>query len=205
MIEQGIVRVLVVAIVMVVGAGGCGDKKSSSKDNATKEDESDRKSGDKKEEKSPGKSSGAPRFAQPAGPDGLKAVLAEMQKPDAKAEEVLAKLKPDAADYEATFDAETAKKVQKHVEELMGKTKELGLKPDAEIVIKASGTSEEFKEWKEGSPVVGHCPGGYENLGKSMKPGNTFYCVKVGSISLDVFAHVNGHWVWFPKAFRAVR
>lgn len=148
--------------------------------------------------------SNTPRLDYPNTDDGLKALLGEFTKPNAKPDEVLAKLKPDTADYEAAFDASAAKSIQEQSDKMFDKGGS-GFKPDDAITIKASGSTEDFKEFKAGSPVEQGCPGGYRRVGPVMKPNMKFYCVKIGGTSLDAFAYVNGHWVLFPKPFRALK
>jgi hypothetical protein len=146
--------------------------------------------------------SGAKRLDHPGTADGLKALLTtHFASAGAKPADVVTALKPDAADYAAVFDGDAATKVQANTDKMLATPPaELG-KPGDEIQV-FSVTVDDLKTESEASKG---CPGGYTRIAGNLKSGVTLYCTKVGSISYDVFSHVNGHWVWFPKAFRALR
>lgn len=142
----------------------------------------------------------AARLSYPATADGLKSLLeTEFTKSDTKA--TVAALMPSDADYGAVFTSEAADKVKANTAKLLASPPEsLGKSGDAVIVAAAS-----VDDLKAGTGDAEKCPGGYKKMADSIKPGTTLYCTKVGSISYDAFAYVNGHWAWFPKAFRAMR
>lgn len=206
------IRIVLAAALALSSA--CGDK-SSTTDTSKSSSASAKSGGDKGAPPNTSSASAAASTPAPASgstarldfpntDDGLKALLGEFTKAGAKPDEVLAKLKPDTADYEAAFDASVAKAIQESSDKLFEKGGS-SFKPDDAITIKASGTTEDFKAFKPGSDVERQCPGGYKRVGPVMKPGMKFYCVKVGGTSFDAFAHVNGHWVLFAKAFRGVK
>ena len=146
--------------------------------------------------------SGAKRLNHPGSEEGLKALLsANFASSTTKAADVVAALKPDPSDYTAVFESDIAPKVEEHVNTMLQK-------PPAEL----GKSGDEVQVWgvtaddlKSESDAAKKCPGGYTRIAPKLKSGTKLYCTKVGTISYDVFAHVNGHWVWFPKAFRALR
>jgi hypothetical protein len=142
------------------------------------------------------------RLDHPGTEDGMKALLtSSFASSTAKPEEVVAALRPDSADYAAVFEGDAAQKVETNTNSMLAKLPtELGKDGDA---VKAHAVTTD--QLKSGDEAAQSCPGGYARIASHLKPGITLYCTKVGSISYDVFAHVNGHWVWFPKAFRALR
>jgi len=208
--------IFIAAVLAFAGvAAGCDDKKKSDGDaTASKEDKkSDGSSKRKPSSSSAGGTSSAPasgggsatkRLDYPNSADGLKSLLGEFTKPGAKAADVVAALKPDLADCEAAFEGDASKSIHTLSEELLAKDG-LSFKPEDAIEVKASGTAADFKAFTSGEPIERHCPGGYKRVGPVMKPGITFHCAKIGGTTLNLFAFVNGHWVIFPKAFRAIK
>lgn len=142
------------------------------------------------------------RLEHPAGESGLKQLLtANFASSTAKPAAVVTSLKPDPADYESVFEGDAATKVKQHTEKMLAQLpSELG--KDGDEVQVFAVTSEDLKS---GSEAASKCPGGYARIASQLKPNTTLYCTKVGSVSYDIFTHVGGHWVWFPKAFRALR
>jgi hypothetical protein len=142
------------------------------------------------------------RLDHPAGEAGLKALLtSSFASSSAKPAEVVGALRPDPADYASVFEADAASKVKDNTEKMLGSPpSELG--KDGDEVQVWPVTSDELKS---GAESANNCPGGYARVASQFKTGTTLYCAKVGSVSYDIFAHVGGHWVWFPKAFRALR
>lgn len=157
---------------------------------------------DKSAEGSTSTASATKRLDHPGTEDGLKSLLTtSFASTTAKPAEVVTALRPDPADYAAVFDGDAASKVQANTDKMLASPPaELG-KPGDEVQVFAVSVD----DLKSESEAAKHCPGGYTRIAGDLKPGVTLYCTKVGSISYDVFAHVNGHWVWFPKAFRALR
>jgi hypothetical protein len=145
---------------------------------------------------------GGNRLDYPGSEDGLKTLLtANFANPSAKPADVVNALKPDAADYSAVFDGDAAGKVQANTDKMLASPPtELGKAGDEVQVFPVTQA-----DLKSESDAAKKCPGGYTRIADNLKSGVTLYCAKVGSISYDIFAHVNGHWVWFPKAFRALR
>jgi hypothetical protein len=142
------------------------------------------------------------RLDYPPTDDGLKTLLtSHFAGTSAKPAEVVAAMKPDAADYGVVFEGDAATKVQAHTEKSFASPPaELGKQGDSIQVFSVT-----LDDLKSGSEAAEHCPGGYKRIVEMLKPDVKLYCTKVGSMSFDVFSHVNGHWVWFPKPFRALR
>lgn len=147
-----------------------------------------------------GSAPSAARLDYPGTADGLKSLLEkEFTKSDTKS--TVAALMPSDADYGAVFAGDAADKVKANTTKLLASPPDnLGKSGDEIMVAGAS-----VDDLKAGSGDAEKCPGGYKKLADSIKPGTTLYCTKVGSISYDAFVYVNGHWAWFPKAFRALR
>jgi hypothetical protein len=144
--------------------------------------------------------SSSKRLAYPGTADGLKALLTtEFTKTESGP--VVAALRPDSGDYAAVFEGDAAQKVQRTTEDAFkGPPPALGKPGDAVNAI-AGATANELKD---GSGNARNCPGGYRQVGPVLKPDVTIYCAKLGGTSYDGFVFVNGHWAWFPKAFRAL-
>ncbi len=154
----------------------------------------------------------AERFGHPNSPDGAKAVMNEFVKAGADHGKLSQSLRPDAADYDAVYDADTAKKVRDHMEPAWSKNAVV-IKPakptQTEVLFFDGVTSDEFKS---GSDKSKHCfPGAYKDLAPKLKPGVTLYCFKfvepgqkAGTV-YEGLTYVNGHWAIFTKSWHALK
>jgi hypothetical protein len=80
------------------------------------------------------------------------------------------------------FEGDAASKVQANTDKMLAS-------PPTEL-----GKPGDEDDLESESDAAQNCPGGYTRIAGDLKPGVTLYCTKVGSVSYDVFAHVNGHW-----------
>lgn len=142
------------------------------------------------------------RLDHPGTEAGLTALLtANFASGTAKPADVVAALKPAPADYAAVFEGDAADKVAEHTNTMFREPPPtLGKDGDTVQVFAVSAV-----DLASGSGAADRCPGGYSRIASKLKSGTTIHCAKVGSVSYDAFVHVNGHWVWFPKPFRALR
>lgn len=142
----------------------------------------------------------------PGTEEGAKQLLTDIRSGDAQA--MTRALKPTTADYKAVFVDEVAGKAETAYEKLWS---------DPKAVIGADPANTELKLWKAttdelkaGSGDAGEFPGGYGRVADKFKPGLTVYrwkYVKPGEslgMAYDGLIHVNGHWAWFPKPWRAI-
>jgi hypothetical protein len=142
------------------------------------------------------------RLDHPGTEAGLTALLtANFASGTAKPADVVARLKPDPADYAAVFEGDAADKVAAHTSTMFREPPPtLGKDGDSVQVFAVTAS-----DLASGGGAAERCPGGYGRIASKLKSGTTIHCAKVGSVSYDAFVHVNGHWVWFPKPFRALR
>lgn len=147
------------------------------------------------------------RPTYPGTEEGAKQVAGDFLKPGANLGNLSMALRPDPADYDAMFDAETAAKVKAEHAPLWD-THKLVLRPvkatQTELLMPGGSTTEDLKAGNEAGK---RCPTGYKDFAAHMKPGITIYCFrfvepgqKMGS-AYDGLAYVNGHWALFPKPY----
>ncbi|MEU9303258.1 hypothetical protein [Streptomyces sp. NPDC048269] len=80
--------------------------------------------------------------------------------------------------------------------------------PERTDITVTKATTDDIKAWP--ARVSEEFPGGYEKIGPYLKSGTTIYrwkYVEPGRVlgtAYDGMAHVNGHWVWFPKSWRVL-
>lgn len=142
----------------------------------------------------------AARLSYPGTAEGLKSLL-ETEFPKSDTKSTVAALMPSDADYSAVFADGAADKVKANTAKLLAAPPESLGKSGEEIMVAAASVD----DLKNGTGDAEKCPGGYKKMVDSLKAGTTIYCTKIGSVSYDAFVYVNGHWAWFPKAFRALR
>ena len=146
----------------------------------------------------------------PATEAGAKALLTKMLEADTDRAAMTRALRPTDADYDAIFVAEAAAKAKKAYAKLWD-SPDAVLKPEAgqTEVLLWGATSADIKAWQ--GNAADQFPGGWKGVGASLKEGLTFYrfkFVKPGEtlgMAFDGLVHVNGHWVWVPKPYRAIR
>jgi hypothetical protein len=118
-------------------------------------------------------------------------------------------LRPDPADYRAIFEGDAAAKAEQEYKKLWDTIKEgIGGKPDqTEIVIDGVAT-EDIAAWSEKARK--NLPGGYEKVKDKFKKGLVVYRFKFVApgeklgMANDGLIHVNGHWVFVPKPWKAL-
>jgi hypothetical protein len=156
-----------------------------------------------------GGSSGTKRLDYPATADGAKTMLAKFLEPNADAAALSKSLRPDPADYKAVFTDEAADKLQKAYDPGWdgGQLVIRGNPGQTEVLVRSAGV----EDLKTGQGSAGDCPGGYKDAAPHMKAGVTVYCFKFVEpgktlgMAYDGLVHVNGHWVIFPKPWRALK
>lgn len=139
-----------------------------------------------------------------------KEVLSAFARPGADTAALTAALRPKPEDYEAVFDAETAKQMKTGFDPLWDEHK-LSLKPTAEQteVGVERVTPEDLKKGDEKSAA---CPPGYKDIADKLKEGTVVYCfsftrpgtkppVRSGLFG-DGLVYVKDHWALFPKPWR---
>lgn len=142
----------------------------------------------------------------PAGPEGGKKLVTDLLTVSDK-EGLIKKLRPTKADLEALFDAGSVAALEGHVDKMYAGIGEVGPKEGQTEVIFHAATTEDFVGATDAAKKF---PGGYGRVAAKLKPAVTWYAwkyVKPGEtqgMAFDGLAHVNGHWVWVPKPFRAL-
>lgn len=152
--------------------------------------------------------------AKPDGPAGTQAgakeIVTAFVKPGADTKALTAALKPDKADYEAVFTPDLAPKVQEAHVPLWASNPAIGPKAgQTEARITATVPTAEIKEWNKNASD--NLPGGYQKIKDNFKDGLTVYAFdfvepgKEHGMAFDILVHVNGHWRFFPKPWRAAQ
>jgi hypothetical protein len=144
--------------------------------------------------------------AYPNTDEGAKALLQALPKDPA----LVQKLQPTSADYTALFEGATAAKVEQFYRRTLWTGQSVDVRGDAaQTDLKVSkATSDDIRSWT--SAVQADFPGGYQQVGPHLKPGLTWYRWKYTEpgkdtgMAFDGLVHVNGHWVWTPKPWRAL-
>ncbi|MDG6103588.1 hypothetical protein Daura_35155 [Dactylosporangium aurantiacum] len=137
--------------------------------------------------------------------EGAKALLQALPKDPA----LVRKLKPTTEDYQALFAGDVATKAERFYATNLwnGDAKVGGDAAQTELKL-FKATSEEIRSWS--SAVEANFPGGYQQIGPHLKPGLTWYRWKYTEPGKDTgmayegLVHVNGHWVWAPKPWKAL-
>lgn len=140
---------------------------------------------------------------------GADALLRQFLKPNANRAALSQALRPNSKDYQAVFKDDVSKQVEAvyAVPWNAGKMV-VGGKPEQTALLLWSATTEELQQAKGDANKF---PGGYAKAAPHFKPGITFYrfkFVRPGEalgMAWDGLTHVNGHWVIFPKPWRALR
>jgi major membrane immunogen (membrane-anchored lipoprotein) len=116
-------------------------------------------------------------------------------------------LKPTDADYAAYFDASVVDQAKTGYKDLWENTPSFQPQEGQTELVLYQATTEEIKNLTgEGADF----PGGYADVIDKIKPNQTIYRFKfvipgetVG-MSFDGLVYVNGHWVLFPKPWKAI-
>lgn len=143
----------------------------------------------------------------PGTTDGARALLQEMLKPGADQAALTARLRPSKADYAAVYMPEAASRLQAGYDPAWdsGSLIIRGAPEQTHLLI-WSARSEEIKAWTAG--VKEHFPGGYQRVGRHLRPGVSIYVfkfVKPGEtlgMAFDGLVYVGGHWRIIPKPWR---
>jgi hypothetical protein len=152
---------------------------------------------------------GEPPVAAPIQvPEGqIRQTLTELAQPgtDPKAVEAL---RPQHADFVAVFDPLTVAKVESYYTTVWSKDAVIAPKPDQTELRLYHATTDELLT---GAPASKMFPLGWRTAAKSVKKGLVFFSWKyakpgeeAGTL-YDGLISVNGHWVWFPKIWNAVK
>lgn len=145
----------------------------------------------------------------PGTAEGALLLLNQFLAPGADVKKLSMEFAPTKADYESYFVPAFVGKA----ENIYGKPWEKGEiiiqpKPGQTEIILVGFSVADIKAWK--GEVVKDLPGGYEKVKDKLKPGNTVYrfkFVKPGEklgMAYDGLTYTNGHWVLFPKPWRAL-
>ena len=118
-------------------------------------------------------------------------------------------LKPSSADYHAVFADDAATKAEAAYDKLWSDPKSVITASPANTELKLfKATTDDLQKWT--SAAEADFPGGYKRVASHFKPGLTVYrwkYTKPGEqlgMAYDGLIHVNGHWAWFPKPWRAL-
>jgi hypothetical protein len=143
--------------------------------------------------------------AYPKSDEGANALLKALPKDPALAR----RLKPTTEDYKALFVGDAAAKAEQFYAANVWNG-------DVKVEVEAAqtemqlfhATSEEIRSWP--IAVQANFPGGYQQVGPHLQPGLTWYRWRYtrpgenSGMAYDGLVHVNGHWVWTPKPWRAL-
>ena len=139
---------------------------------------------------------------------GARELLAAFLKPEADCRALSRTLRPTSADFKAVFEGDAAAKAEEGDKKPWDEVSVVVAPgPRQTELILGSATSDELAA---GSPKAKEFPGGYVKVAASFKKGLTlwhFSFVEMGKtsgISFDGLVFVNGHWVLFPKPWRAL-
>jgi hypothetical protein len=194
-------RTLALCLALSLAAVGCDKKKDD--DTASKDDES---SSGKKKKKDKKKDSPTAEFE--GDEEGAKKLLEKLLEDEDSRGDLTKALLPQDDDYEAVFkeDADTAKK---SYDKMFAKAGDIKIAPNAgQTELKVFHATTE--ELKSGDGSADKFPGGYKKVAGKFKKGLTFYAWKFTKpgeslgMAYDGLVHVNGHWAWFPKPWRAL-
>ena len=141
----------------------------------------------------------------PNSDEGVTALLQALPKDPA----LVGRLKPTTEDYRALFAGDVAAKAERfYATNLWNGDVKLGGDAGQTELKVFKATSEEIRSWS--STVEANFPGGYQQIGPHLRPGLTWYRWKYTEPGKDTgmayegLVHVNGHWVWTPKPWRAL-
>ncbi|MEV0563264.1 hypothetical protein [Dactylosporangium sp. NPDC050588] len=142
----------------------------------------------------------------PKGDDGAKALLQALPKDPA----LVQKLQPTAEDYKALFVGAAAAKAEQFYKKNVWtgqKVEVTGSAAQTELKV-SKASSDDLKAWTAAAEA--EFPGGYKDVGPHLQPGVTWYRWrytepgKDSGMAFDGLVHVNGHWVWTPKPWKAL-
>jgi len=147
--------------------------------------------------------------------EGAKKIVEEFLKKGADCMALTMKLIPTLEDCKAyVAKEEDAQKVYDYMMEGKSKiqkdNKAIQPKDGQDSYLIYSATTDKMKE-KEWSGDLDKFPGGYREASAKLKPGVTVYLFKLvkkgeeKGMRYDGLVFVNGHWVIFPKVYRAFK
>jgi len=137
-----------------------------------------------------------------------RAVLEQFTKPGADAKALAETLRPTAADFAAVFDPSVAQKASSYYSSLWSKDATVTITPLETDIKLFHATTDELLA---AAPPSEKFPLGWRTAAKSVKKGLVFYSWKFAAPGeekaplYDGLVSVNGHWVWFPKIWNAVK
>jgi hypothetical protein len=144
----------------------------------------------------------------PGTEDGAKQLLTDLRTSNDARGMTLA-LKPSSDDYRAVFVDDAAAKAESAYDKLWSDPKTVIAASPANTELKLyKATTDDLQKWTAAAEA--DFPGGYKRVAARYKPGLTLYrwkYVKPGEqlgMAFDGLVHVNGHWAWFPKPWRAL-
>jgi len=189
--------IMALALGLITAGPGCGSKDAEETKGSEGEEVAPAEKGEKQS---------APKKATEK---DAKALLEAFLKSDCDHRARTLELKPAPDDYKAIFIEEVAEKAKKSYEGLWSDPNAaIKPKPGQTDLLLWKATSEDLAAWTGGSS---HFPGGWKDVGSMLRPGLTFYRWKfvepgkTSGMAFDGLVHVNGHWVFVPKPYRALR
>ena len=144
----------------------------------------------------------------PAGDEGARQLLMAFFDPGVDKEALTMSLKPSEADYKAYFKGDAASQAMDSYRELWGSKPVIGPNPGQTELLLFKATTDELIA---AAPASQYFPGGYKRIPDKLAPGHTVYRFKFVQpgqdlgMAFDGLVHINGHWVIFPKPWRAFR
>jgi hypothetical protein len=144
----------------------------------------------------------------PAGEEGARQLLMAFFDPGVDKAALTMSLKPDAADYKAYFKGTAVSRAMESYRELWESKPVIGPNPGQTELLLFKATTDELTA---GAPAARYFPGGYKKITDKLALGHTVYRFKFVEpgqdlgMAFDGLVHINGHWVIFPKPWRAFR
>ncbi|MBI2390798.1 MAG: hypothetical protein HYV09_14505 [Deltaproteobacteria bacterium] len=178
---------------------------NKSSDSASKDKDEKSESASKK-----GKKKKANPTAEFEGDEGgAKKLLTKLMEEEDSRLELTQALLPQDDDYEAVFKEDAVEDARKGYKKLFEKFSDAKIEPKkGQTELKLfSATADDLKD---GSGDAKNFPGGYKKVAPKMKKDVTVYAWKFvqpgesSGMAYDGLVHVNGHWAWFPKPWRAL-
>jgi hypothetical protein len=149
----------------------------------------------------------APVVAQ-QGEAAARAALEQFLKPGADVKALAETLRPTPNDLVVIFDPTVAQKAQSYYATLWTKDATVTLKPGATELKLNHATTDELLT---AAPSSQKFPLGWRSVAKVLKKGLVFYSWQFAAPGeekaplYDGLVSVNGHWVWLPKIWNAIK
>ena len=143
--------------------------------------------------------------AYPKTDEGAKALLQALPKNPP----LVLRLKPTTEDYRALFVGDAAAKAEQFYAANLWNDAQ-GRAPTPRRPSCRSSRPPARRSGPGRPPSEANFPGGYQQVGPHLKPGLIWYRWrytepgKDSGMAYDGLVHVNGHWVWTPKPWRAL-